>query len=67
MVRIPGFHCCGPGSIPGQGTEIPQAMEHSQKKQTNKKKTTVWPTSLFEFFCTILCKNPNELFGQLNI
>ena len=37
MVRIPGFHCCGPGSVPGQGTEIPQAVEHSQKtnKQTN--------------------------------
>ena len=27
VVRIPGFHvhCPGPGSIPAQGTEIPQA------------------------------------------
>ena len=27
VVRIPGFHYCGLGSIPGQGTEIPQAMQ----------------------------------------
>ena len=25
VVRIPGFPCHDPGSIPGQGTEIPQA------------------------------------------
>ena len=24
MVKIPDFHYQGPGSIPGQGTEIPQ-------------------------------------------
>ena len=35
-VSIWGFHCCGPGSIPSQGTEIPQAMQWSKKK---KKKT----------------------------
>ena len=23
VVRIPGFHCRGPGSVPGQGTESP--------------------------------------------
>ena len=34
MVRILSFHCHGPGSIPGQGTEILQAMWHGQ---TNKK------------------------------
>ena len=22
IVRTPGFHCCGPGSFPGQGNEI---------------------------------------------
>ena len=27
VVRIQHFHCYGPGSIPGQGTEIPQAMQ----------------------------------------
>ena len=40
VVRILGFHCCGLGSIPGRGTEIPQATCHGQKtKQTNKQKT----------------------------
>ena len=32
VVRTQPFHCCGPGSIPGQGTEIPQAMQCSQNK-----------------------------------
>ena len=26
VVRILGFHCRGPGSIPGQGTEIPRGV-----------------------------------------
>ena len=30
VVRIPGFHCHGPGSLPGQGTEIPQAVQRGQ-------------------------------------
>ena len=33
MVKIPGFHCCGLGSIPGRRIEIPQAAWHSQKKK----------------------------------
>ena len=33
VVRIPGFHCNGPGSISGQGTEIPQIMTGPKKKQ----------------------------------
>ena len=36
VVRTPGFHCCGPGSVPGQGTKIPKA-------------TMVWPE---EKLCT---------------
>ena len=36
MVRILGFHCHGPGSIPHQGTEILQAVHHSKKKVTEK-------------------------------
>ena len=35
------FTADGPGSIPGQGTKIPQAVRHGQKtktKQTNKQK-----------------------------
>ena len=35
MVRILGFHCGGLGSIPGQGTEIPQATEQPKNKMNN--------------------------------
>ena len=37
MVGILGCHCHGPGSVPGRGTEIPQAMQRSQKKKERKK------------------------------
>ena len=37
MVRIPGFHCHGSSSVSGQGTEIPQAAWHDQKKKTQTK------------------------------
>ena len=33
MVRILGFYCRGLGSIPGPGTEIPQAVQGGQKKK----------------------------------
>ena len=39
MVRIPGFHCCGLDSVPGWGTEIPQAMWCGQKKRFKFKWT----------------------------
>lgn len=32
VVRIPGFHCRGLGSILGQGTEIPQAAWPKKRK-----------------------------------
>ena len=38
VVRILGFHCRGLGSIPGQGTEILQAMQHGPKKEKRKIK-----------------------------
>ena len=28
----------GPGSIPGQGTKIPQAVQHGKKQNNNNKK-----------------------------
>ena len=34
VVKILAFHCHGPASIPGQETEILQAVWHSQKKKT---------------------------------
>ena len=46
MVRIPGFHCCGLGSVPGWGTEILQAVQCGQKK---KKKKKVFKCMLFVY------------------
>ena len=40
VVRIPGFHCRGPGSIPGLGTKTLQAVWPKKKK---KKKETLAP------------------------
>ena len=37
MVRIWHFHCRDPGSVPGQGTEILQAMQLSHSKKPNNK------------------------------
>ena len=46
MVRIPDFRCVksentgGLGTIPGWGTEIPQATWQGQKEKKKKKPTT---------------------------
>ena len=32
LIRIWCFHCCASGSVPGRGTEIPQATWHSRHK-----------------------------------
>ena len=37
IIRILGFHCHGPGSVPGEETEILQALKHSKKQSK-----TVW-------------------------
>ena len=39
VVRIQSFHCPGPGSISGQGTEIPQAVQHSKLKTKQNNET----------------------------
>ena len=41
-VRTLSFHCCGLGSIPGWGTEIPQAMQCGQKKSNLVNKMFLW-------------------------
>ena len=41
VVRILGFHCLGPGFIPGQGNEILQAMWHNQKKKKKNKSEVI--------------------------
>lgn len=33
VVRILGSHCYGLGSVPGQGTEIPQAAQPTPTKK----------------------------------
>ena len=42
MIRTPCFQCRGPGSVPGWGTKISQAVLHDQKyfksKPEKKKK-----------------------------
>ena len=40
VVRIWGFHCCGPGSIPGLGTEMPYQAFPCCGKKTQIKPTT---------------------------
>ena len=47
MVRIWHFHCCGLGSIPGQGTEIPQAIRPKRGEKKDiinrvRKQLTEW-------------------------
>ena len=36
-VRIPSFHCHGPNSIPGLGTQILRTAWYSQKKKPKTK------------------------------
>ena len=46
VVKIPGFHCHGQGSILGQGTEIPQAMQCGQKAKQNADAPSLTPQML---------------------
>ena len=46
MVRTWCFHCCGPGSIPGQGTKIP-ANHAAEKTKQPRKQTTTMPSKPF--------------------
>ena len=48
VVRILGFHCCALSSIPGWGTEIPQAEW--------PKNTKILCDSLYFFFSFWLCR-----------
>ena len=36
VLRILGFHCCGPSSIPGRGTEMPQVTWCGQNKNKDR-------------------------------
>ena len=56
------FHCGGPGSSPGWGTKIPQAMQHSQKKRKKKKEKPKNSSQNKKFLHLIQkIENPNKL------
>ena len=42
VVRILGFHCCGPGSIPGRGTEILQSHVAKKNKTKRSVESFIW-------------------------
>lgn len=45
-VRIPGFHCNGPGFIPGQGTEIlPSVLHGKEEKKLSLLLDVPWGSS----------------------
>ena len=37
VVRVPGFHSCGRGSIPERGTGIPKATQLSKNKKRERE------------------------------
>ena len=43
VVKNQCFHCRGTGSIPGQGTKVPQAVQCSQKKKKKKVQFCLFP------------------------
>ena len=50
VVRIWGFHCCGPGSIPGLGTEMPYQAFPCCGKKTQIKPTTTTKKNMVDSF-----------------
>ena len=48
VVKIPDFHCHGLGSIPGQGTEIPQAMWPKEKKKRKEMSISFMESKMHE-------------------
>ena len=59
VVRIPGFHCCGQGSIPGKGTVILQATCHPHPPKKLAFIIMYWmhrPTDMVHSFTKYLLK-----------
>lgn len=56
VVRIPGFHCHGLGSVPGQEIEILQVLVCSQKKKkkTKQNRKKHQPSKFHENFILLL-------------
>ena len=71
MVRTPGFHCRGLGSILGWGTKIPQVAQNNQENQNQKKnpkfpsaneQIKMWYIYSMEYYLTIKKKRKkNEI------
>ena len=54
VARIPDFYCCGPRSIPGEGTETLQSTWFDKKKKKKKKrlyiaKMAILPKPIYRF------------------
>ena len=57
MVRIQHLHCCGPGSIPGLGSEIPrQATVHCSQNKKKKIQKPKRRTSCISFSSLSTCE-----------
>ena len=65
MVRIPGCRCYGLGSIPGWGTETPQAARHGPKKKENNK-VLLYSTENY-IQCSVINHNGEEYFEKKNV
>ena len=50
VIRTRHFHCQGPGSVPGQGTKILQAMQRGKKKKKKvEERSYHWTVSSIFF------------------
>ena len=65
VVRIPGCCCYGLGSIPGWGTETPQAVRHGPKKKENNK-VLLYSTENY-IQCSVINHNGKEYFEKKNV
>ena len=54
MVRMLDFHCHGPGSIPGQGTEILQAVKDKTGEKNSPKVETTQMSILINDFKNVV-------------
>ena len=64
MVRTQCFHCCGPGSIPGQGTKLLHGVVKKERERERRQKYKVGAKkSLVKHSSSIKCL----LFVQMEI
>ena len=71
VLRIPGFHCYDPGSIPAQGSEIPKAVQQDQKqKKIPQTKNIFWFYSLYQLLWLLdgedICPKFEAIYDRFN-